>query len=50
MPTPGKIKHVKRSLEERGRCFRMGHETLSGPVAVQDERFAAVTSNLLEVS
>ena len=33
-------------MTERGRCFSMGYATLSGPVAVDDERFVAAAINL----
>ena len=31
----------RKSTPERGRCFSMGWATLSGPVAVDEERFVA---------
>ena len=32
-------------MPERGRCFRMGQTTLSGPVGVNEERLEAATRN-----
>ena len=35
---------------ERGMCFSTGQTTLSGPVAVKNERLAAIVRNLVEIS
>ena len=32
-------------MPEQGRCFSMGWATLSGPVAVEEERLKAATGN-----
>ena len=32
-------------MPERGRCFSMGKATLSGPVAVEEERLEAAERN-----
>ena len=32
-------------MPERGRCFNMGWATLSGPVAVEEERLEAAARN-----
>ena len=32
-------------MPERGRCFSMGKATLSGPVAVDEERLEAAARN-----
>ena len=32
-------------MPERGRCFSMGQATLSGPVAVDEERLQAAARN-----
>ena len=37
----------RKSMPERGRCFSMGWGTLSGPVAVEEERFEAAARNLV---
>ena len=34
---------TRKSIPERERCFSMGLATLSGPVAVEKERFVAVS-------
>ena len=39
MQSSGKIKDVKKkSMSERGRCFSIKRKTLSGPVAVEEEK------------
>ena len=35
----------RKPMPERGMCFSMGQETLSGPVAVDEERFMAAGRN-----
>ena len=35
----------RKSMPERGRCFSMGYATLSGPVAVDEERLEAAARN-----
>ena len=35
----------KKSMSDRGRCFSMGWATLSGPVAVDVERFVGAARN-----
>ena len=32
-------------MPERGRCFSMGYATLSGPVAVEEERLEEAAKN-----
>ena len=38
----------RKSMPERGRCFCMGYVTLSGPVAVDEERLEATARNSAE--
>ena len=35
-------------MPQRGRCFSMGWATLSGPVAVDEERLAAAARSSVE--
>ena len=35
----------RKSMPERGRCFSMGKATLSGPVAVDEEKLEAAAKN-----
>ena len=45
MQRPGKNENVKKSMPEQGRCFSMRWATLSGPVAVDEERLEAATKS-----
>ena len=39
---------IKKSMQQRGRCFSMGKATLFGPVAVDGERFVADSEKFSE--
>ena len=40
-----RLKMRRKSMPERGKCFRMGKATLYGPVAVDRERLEAAAGN-----
>ena len=41
-----KVRGRRKFKQEKGRCFGMGWATLSGPVAVDEDRFEASKRNL----